>query len=145
MTFWRSKKKHQKKRRLINASEQKLSIDKSKPKTVYTSTLDYSREERLPILIPKAKISIFATKKINIDMIDTNAYCTTCKLEWAQVFAVSMTNLEYQAKKKARLETDLKSVIFKEFHDLLNVFSKKNLDILLLYWKYDHKIILEEK
>lgn len=40
-----------------------------------------------------------------------NAYCTSCKLKRAQVFFISMKDLEYQAKKETRPETSLKTVI----------------------------------
>lgn len=56
-----------------------------------------------------------------------------------------MRNLEYQAQKKTRLKTDLKSVVSEKYHDFLDIFSKKNSDILPTHQKYDHKIILEEK
>ena len=78
-------------------------------------------------------------------MIDTDAYCTTCRLKKAQVFAVSMRDLEYQAEKEAKPEIDLRTVVPAEYHDLLDVFSKKTSDTLSPYWKYDHKIILKEE
>lgn len=54
-----------------------------------------------------------------------------------------MRNLEYQAKKETRPETNPKIVVLEKYHNLLNVFSKKNSDIFPSNWKYDHKIILE--
>lgn len=56
-----------------------------------------------------------------------------------------MNNLKFQAVKKAELKTDLKSVVSVEYHDFLDIFLKKDSDILLLHRKYNHKIILEEK
>lgn len=56
-------------------------------------------------------------------MIDANAYRIACKLEKAQVFAISMKYLKFQAKKKARPETNPKNVIPKIYHDFLDVFS----------------------
>lgn len=50
-------------------------------KTVTISTLNYFRRKKLPILIIKAKISIFAIKEINITIIDSDAYYATCKLK----------------------------------------------------------------
>ena len=44
-------------------------------------------------------------------MIDTDAYLKACKLKGAQVFSVSMRDLEYQAEKEVKPETNLKSVV----------------------------------
>lgn len=55
-----------------------------------------------------------------------------------------MRNLEYQAKKKLRLKINPKIVVPEEYHDFLDVFSKKNSDTLFSYQKYDYIIILEE-
>ena len=56
-----------------------------------------------------------------------------------------MKDIQYQAEKKARAETDPKSVVPQEYHDFLDVFSKKNSDTLPPHRKYDHKIHLEEE
>ncbi len=56
-----------------------------------------------------------------------------------------MRDLEYQAEKEARPETDIKTIVPAEYHDLLDLFSKKNSGLLPLYQKYDYKIILKEK
>lgn len=86
-------------------------MDKSKPKIVFSSTLNYFEKKRLPILILEAKVSIFATKEVNIAMIGANAYCMACKLKKTQIFAASIRDLENQAEKEARPETDPKSVV----------------------------------
>ena len=78
-------------------------------------------------------------------MIGADAYRLACKLKGAQVLAVSMRDLEYQAEKEARPETDPRNVVTKKYHDLLNVFSKKDSDTLPPHQKYDHKIILKEE
>lgn len=70
-----------KKRRLINASKQKINMAKSNHKTVFISILDNSGKENLPISIPETKVSTLNTKKVNIAMIDVNTYWTTCKLK----------------------------------------------------------------
>ena len=59
-------------------------------------------------------------------MIDTDIYQTVCKLKETYIFIVFIRNLEYQAKKKAKSETNLKIIIPEEYHNLLNIFSKKN-------------------
>ena len=78
-------------------------------------------------------------------MIGADTYCAACKLERAQVFTVSIKDLEYQAKKGAMPETNLRNIVLEEYHNLLDVFSEKNSDTLLSHRKYDHKIILKEQ
>ena len=55
-----------------------------------------------------------------------------------------MRDLEYQVKKKARPETDSKSIILEEYINFLDIFSKKDSDTLPSHWKYNHKIMIEE-
>ena len=131
-----------KKRRLINASKQNRSMDKQKPKTIVISSLDNSGIEGLPI---PTQVSTLGTNKVDVAMIGADAYRAACKLKGAQVFAVSMRDLEYQAEKEAKPETNPRSVVSEEYHDLLDVFSKKDSDTLPPHRKYDHKIILEEQ
>ena len=78
-------------------------------------------------------------------MIGADTYCVTCKLKRAQVFAISIRKLEYQAEKKTRPETNRKSIVLQEYHNSLDVFSKKDSDTLPSYQKYNHEIILEEQ
>ena len=85
------------------------------------------------------------TKEVDVAMIGADAYRAACRLKRAQVFAVSMRDLEYQAEKEAKPETDPRTVVPAEYHNFLDVFSKKNSDTLPPHRKYDHKIILEEK
>ena len=56
-----------------------------------------------------------------------------------------MKDIQYQAEKKARAETNPKSVVPQEYHDFLDVFSKEDSDTLLPHRKYDHTIHLEEE
>lgn len=87
------------------------------------STLNNSEKKGLPILILKIKILILNIKKVNITMINADAYWIAWKLKKAQVFTASIRNLEYQAKKEARTETKPKIIIPEDYHNLLNVFS----------------------
>ena len=130
-----------KKRRLISASKQKHNMDKQKPKTIIISSFDNSGIEGLPI---RTQVSILSINKVDVAIIGANAYRATYKFKRAQVFAISMRDLEYQAEIKAKPETNLRSVIPKEYHDLLDIFSKKDFDTLPPHRKYNHKIILEE-
>ena len=131
-----------KKRRLINASRRKLAMQKQKPETVVISSLDNSGKKDMPI---PTRAPALGTKEVDVAMIGADAYRAACRLRGAQVFAVSMRDLEYQAEKEARPETDPRSVVPEEYHNLLDVFSKKDSDTLPPHRKYDHKIILEEQ
>ena len=91
---------------------------KSNYKTVVISTLDNSRKEDLPISILETKISTFGNKKGNIIKIDADAYWIAWKLKKAQICAVSMRDLEYLAEIEARSETNPKTVVLREYHDL---------------------------
>lgn len=52
-------------------------------------------------------------------------------LKRAQIFAILIKDLKFQVIKKAKLETNLKNIILKKYYNLLDVFSKKDLDIPL--------------
>ncbi len=110
-------------------------MQKQKPETVVISLLDNSVKKDMLISPQTLTLDI---KEVNITMIGADAYCVACRLKRAQIFAVSMRNLEYQAEKEAKPETDLRTVVPAEYHDLLDVFSKKNLDTLSPHQKYDH-------
>lgn len=95
----------------------------------------------MPILILILTLGI---KKLYITIISANAYCAACKSKRAWVFAVFIKNLEYQAKKKARLKTNSRNIITKKYHNLLDIIFKKNFAIFSSYQKYDNKIILKK-
>ena len=61
------------------------------------------------------------------------------------MFAISMRNIQYQAEKEARAETNSKNIVSQEYHDLLDVFLKIDSHTLFLHQKYNHKIQLEEE
>ena len=131
-----------KKRQLANVFKQKLNIGKQNSKTVVINTLGNSSKEELAILL---LAPTFRKNVEDVVMIDADAYCLACQLKRAQVFAISIRVLKFSAEKEARPETNLKTVVLEKYHDFLDVFSKKDLNTLLSYRKYDHKIILEEK
>ena len=64
------------------------------------------------------------------------------KKEKAEIFAISMRDIEYQLNKKMNPLIDLKTIVSVEYHDFLNVFSKETFDILRPYDKSNHKIKL---
>lgn len=128
------------KRQVINVSKQKPSIDKLKSKTVLINSFGNSMIESLPIPI---QVSALNTKEIDIIIIGSDTYCTASKLKKTQIFAVLIKNQEYQIDNEDRLKTDPRFVVSMKHHNFLDIFSQKNLNILLLYQKYDYKIILE--
>ena len=64
----------------------------------------------------------------------------------AEIFAISMQDIEYQLNKETKPLTNPKTVVLEEYHDFLDVFSKDISDTLRLYGKYNHKIeLLKDK
>lgn len=120
-------------------------MNKSKPKIVFTSILNHFEKKRLSILIPKVKVSTFAIKEVNINIINVDAYYITFKLKKARFFALSIKHFKYQVAKKARFKINSKSLILEKYHEFLNVFFKNNLDTPPFHQKYNYKIILKEK
>lgn len=46
-----------------------------------------------------------------------------------------MRVLEYQIEKEARLKTDIRNIVPKEYNNLLDIFSRKNSNTLPLHQK----------
>ena len=136
------KKIVKKRTRLANAFKQKSNIEKQYLKTVVINTFGNSGKKELhtSTLAPT-----FEKNVEEVAIIGADAYRLACQLTRAQVFAIFIRGLEFQAQKKARLETNSKTVVLEEYHDFLNVFSKKDLNTLSSYQKYDYKIILEKE
>ena len=55
-----------------------------------------------------------------------------------------MKDIKYQLNKVAKAPTDPKTVVPKEYHEFLDVFSKETLDTLSPHLKYDYQIHLLE-
>ncbi len=56
-----------------------------------------------------------------------------------------MKELDIQLKKQENKKNiDFKLIILTKYHDFLNVFSKKKVDILSFHKNHDHRIKLEE-
>ena len=134
-----------KKRKQINKSKQKASIGETSLKKATINSLDNSNKKELSVFLAAIKILELKAQNIDIIMIGGDTYCTACFLKEAQVFAVSMRDIQYQAEKEDRAETNLKSVVLQEYHNFLDFFLKKNSDILPPYQKYNHKIYLEKE
>ena len=68
------------------------------------------------------------------------------KKQKAEIFTISMQDIEYQLNKKTKPLTNPKTVVLEEYHDFLDVFSKDISDTLRPYGKYNHKIeLLKDK
>lgn len=68
----------------------------------------------MPIPIPAIKKSTPKVQDVDKAMIGADAYQAACRLKRAQVFALSMKNIQYQAEKEARAKTNPKSIIPEE-------------------------------
>ena len=130
------------KRRLYNISKWKLSAGNHIPEIIAISFMNKMGKKDLLTSIP---IPILDKSVIDIAIIGTNTYCAACKFKEAQFFAFSMKDLEFQVAKEVKLEIDPKCVIPEEYYDLLDIFLKRDSDILLSYQKNDYKIIVEEE
>jgi hypothetical protein len=89
--------------------------------------------------------SIEIDNVLKIHSIATVSFNTLSRQKDVEIFAVFMKNLNIQLKKQENsVITDLKSIISVEYHDFLNVFSKKKADVLSSHKKHDHRIELEK-
>ena len=125
-----SNKLSSKRKKQINKSKRKASIEDISLREVTISSLESSDKKKLPVSIPAIKKSGRKAEDINIAMIGADVYYIACCLKKAQVFAVSMRDIQYQAEKEARAKTDSKSIVPQEYHNFLYVFLKKNSDTL---------------
>ena len=77
-------------------------------------------------------------------MIGAEPFHYLAKKHGAQVFAVSMRDIIYKQKKQEQdEEIDPKTILPKEFHEYLDVFSKAAADTLPSHGPSDHHITLE--
>ena len=119
-----------KKRKQINKSKRKTSIGDTSLKKATISSLDSSDKKKLPVPILAIKELDPKAKNIDIAMIGADVYHAACCLKGAKVFALSMRDIQYQAQKEARTETNPTDIITQNYHNFLDVFLKKNLDTL---------------
>ena len=110
-----------------------------------------------PATISKPKIELVnETKPLDLAFISAAPFQYLAKQKNVEIFAVSMRdiknklnailmkNIEYQLNKTAKALTDPKTVVPKEYHKFLDVFSKEAFDTLLPHSKYNHQIHLLE-
>ena len=64
------------------------------------------------------------------------------KKQKAEIFAISMQDIEYQLNKGTKPPTNPKTVVSVEYHNFIDVFSKEASNTLSPHTKFDHKIKL---
>lgn len=99
----------------------------------------------MPVHIPAILKSRLRAKINDIAVIDVHYYHAANHLKSAQVFLLSMIDIQYQGEKEARVNIDPKNVVSQQYHNFVNVFSKKDFNTLTSYENYDHKIQLYRK
>lgn len=57
------------------------------------------------------KVLILATQKVNVAILDANAYCAASRLKGVEIFAISMKDLKYLTEKQAREGTNSKTIV----------------------------------
>ena len=94
-----------------------------------------------PATVPKPKVELAdEIKPINLVFIGGAPFTYLTKQKDVEIFAISMRNIEYQLEKATKTLTDPKTVVSEEYHEFLDVFSKKASDTLSEHSKYDHRI-----
>lgn len=101
-------------------------------KIAFISSLNTSNKDIQPISISFKESFFSYINNIEIAIISIDFYQIACYLKEAQVFALSIKDLIYN-RIKAKVETNLKSVIPKEYQDFRDLFSKKNFNTLPTY------------
>ena len=78
-------------------------------------------------------------------MIDEISFDLLIRQKEAKIFATSLKDIEIELAKKTKSITNSKSIVSSEYHDFLNVFSKKLVDVFSSHRKHDHIIELESE
>ena len=121
-----------KKRRQINKSKRKASLGETSSRKAIISSLDSPDKKESLVSIPATIKSEPKAKDIDIAMIGADAYRAACRLKGAQVFAVSMRDIQYQAEKKPKLRPIQKVLYLKNITVFL-MFSQRMTQIPSLY------------
>ena len=103
------------------------------------------------VTIPKPKAELVdEIKPLDLAFISAAPFQYLAKQKDVEIFAVlmrdienelnaiSIKNIEYQLNKTIKTPTDPKTMVPKEYHEFLNIFSKEASDTLLPHSKYDH-------
>jgi hypothetical protein len=97
-------------------------------------------------LLKKKIFTLNSDNVMKISSIAAASFNTLSRQKDVEIFVVFMKNLDIQLKKQDnKTTTDSKSIIFVEYHDFLNVFSKEKVDIFSSHRKHDHRIEIENE
>ncbi len=146
--------------RMVNESSKRLN-KRRRINEFWRKKLSKIETSSSRILFRESRKNSFYDEKMNadtskIDFIETNSllkihsiaaasFNTLSRQKDVKIFVVFMKDLDIQLKKQESKEvTDLKSIVLAEYHDFLNVFSKKKTDVLSSHRKHDHRIELKE-
>lgn len=58
----------------------------------------------------------------------------------AEMAAILVDDFNFKKTKVNKPPTNPKTVVSEEYHDLLDIFSKKTFNTMTIYFKYNHKI-----
>ena len=83
-----------------------------------------------------------SAKPLELAMVGAAPFQYFTKQKGAEIFGISMRDLEYQLKKTEKPVTDPATVVPECYHEFLDVFSKEESDKVSPHSKYDHKIKL---
>ena len=101
-------------------------------------------------------VSSIKAKLLDLAFIDAAPFQYLAKQKDVEIFtvsirdienelnAISMKDIKYQLNKTAKTPTDPKTVVLKEYHEFLDVFSKEASNTLSPHSKYNHQIRLLE-
>ena len=107
-------------------------------------------------ITPKPALPVNEIKPLNLVFISAAPFQYLAKQKDIEIFVVFMQDIKnklnailikdiiYQLNKTAKTLTDPKTVVPKEYHKFLNVFSKEASDTLLSHSKYNYQIRLLE-
>lgn len=84
-------------------------------------------------------------KAIEILQIGAAPFHLLSKQKDAECFSISLKDIQDHQERQQAKEVDPLDVLPKEYHDLVNVFSKKHADELPPHRDLDHKIVLQEE
>lgn len=85
----------------------------------------------MQVLIPVTIKSEPQAKITDKAIIDADAYYAARRLKKAQVFIISIRDIQYEAKKAVKAEIDPKRIPSQKYHVFCDIFSMKNSDTLL--------------
>ena len=134
--------------KVASAAKRKITPEKKKLDSIPPKPKVEVEDERNESKNGKPSVERVDSKPLDLAFIGGAPFMhlAKSKKQKAEIFAISMRDIEYQLNKGTKPPTNPKTVVPAEYHDFLNVFSKEVLDTLRPHGKYDHKIkLLKDK